>query len=139
MANFILIRGKSKNCTEKTVEHYFNVDLITDFRYIPEKDFTQVGFEGEEEYRTFDGNITNQLLKQKPIYALEDRQNPFQPLPASSWIHCEGKSNLWYCSNCGEKIIYNPTRKTYKHDKQDVSEVNRFCRHCGAKMQKEET
>lgn len=50
------------------------------------------------------------------------------------WIHCKGKSNLWYCSACGEKIIYNPTRKTYKPHKKPVNEVNKRCRSCGAKM-----
>lgn len=53
------------------------------------------------------------------------------------WIHCKGKSNLWYCSECGEKIIYNPTRKTYMPEKKPVHEVNRYCRGCGAKMEME--
>lgn len=50
------------------------------------------------------------------------------------WVHCNGKSNLWYCSECGEKILYNPTRRTYNIEKRPVHEVNKYCRGCGAKM-----
>ena len=50
------------------------------------------------------------------------------------WIHCKGKSSLWYCSCCGEKIIYSQERKTYKPTKKPVHELNKYCRHCGAKM-----
>ena len=51
------------------------------------------------------------------------------------WIHAKGKSNVWYCSACGEKILYNPTRRTYRPvQKPDVSVVNRFCRGCGKRM-----
>lgn len=35
------------------------------------------------------------------------------PVKHGRWIHCKGESSIWYCSVCGEKIIYNPTRKTY--------------------------
>ena len=52
----------------------------------------------------------------------------------SEWIHCQGKSNLWYCHACGEKILYNPTRRTYNIAKRPVHEVNKYCRGCGAKM-----
>lgn len=54
--------------------------------------------------------------------------------PHGQWIHCQGKSNLWYCSKCGAKIIYNSTRKTYNIEKKPVSEVNKYCRNCGVKM-----
>ena len=50
------------------------------------------------------------------------------------WAHCNGKSNLWYCSECGEKILYNPTRRTYNIEKRPVHEVNKYCRGCGAIM-----
>ena len=50
------------------------------------------------------------------------------------WVHCDGKSNLWYCSECGDKILYNPTRRTYNIRKRPVNEVNKYCRCCGAKM-----
>ena len=56
-------------------------------------------------------------------------------VPEGRWVHCEGKSNLWYCSACGEKIIYNPTRRTYNIEKRPVHEVNKYCRGCGAKME----
>ena len=52
------------------------------------------------------------------------------------WVHCNGKSNLWYCSKCGEKIQYNPTRRTYNIEKKRVDEVNKLCRNCGADMRK---
>lgn len=50
------------------------------------------------------------------------------------WIHCKGKSGLWYYSNCGEKIIYNLDRHVYNTRKRGVAEVNKYCRGCGAKM-----
>lgn len=50
------------------------------------------------------------------------------------WENCKGKSALWHCSECGEKIIYNPSRKTYNIRKRGVAEVNKFCRACGARM-----
>jgi RNase P subunit RPR2 len=50
------------------------------------------------------------------------------------WVHCNKKSNRWYCSNCGEKILYNPRRRTYNIEKRPVHEVKRYCRGCGAKL-----
>ena len=58
----------------------------------------------------------------------------YAPVRHGHWIHCAGKSNLWYCSECGGKILYNPTRRTYNIIKLSVDEMNRFCRSCGAKM-----
>lgn len=58
----------------------------------------------------------------------------YAPVRHGHWIHCAGKSNLWYCSECGGKILYNPTRRTYNIKKLPVDEMNRFCRSCGAKM-----
>lgn len=49
------------------------------------------------------------------------------------WIRCKGKSGLWYCSECGEKIIYKQ-RRTYNVPKVPVEVKNKFCRCCGAKM-----
>lgn len=40
------------------------------------------------------------------------------------WIRCKGKSGLWYCSECGEKIIYKQ-RRTYNISKVPV-EVKNF-------------
>lgn len=60
------------------------------------------------------------------------------PVVHGRWIHCDGKSNLWYCSECGGKILYNPTRRTYNITKLPVEEMNKFCRNCGAKMDLEE-
>lgn len=50
------------------------------------------------------------------------------------WIPCAGKSHIWYCSRCGERINYNQARRTYKPEGKPVHEVNRWCRGCGAKM-----
>lgn len=50
------------------------------------------------------------------------------------WIPCEGKSHIWYCSNCGEKINYNDARRTYQKEKKPVECVNRYCRGCGFEM-----
>lgn len=50
------------------------------------------------------------------------------------WVHCVGKSNLWYCSECGEKINYTPKRRTYNIRKRAVNEVHKYCRYCGARM-----
>ncbi len=52
------------------------------------------------------------------------------------WIHCVGKSNIWYCSNCGEKVSYNNARRVYKKDTKPIEQVNRFCRGCGYKAVK---
>lgn len=57
--------------------------------------------------------------------------------PAAHWVHCKGKSNLWYCSKCGGKIMYNPTRRTYNIKKLPVSKKNKFCRNCGVYMEGE--
>lgn len=51
------------------------------------------------------------------------------PIIRAHWIHCKGKSNLWYCSYCRNTINYNPNI-----DKKPVYEVNKFCRNCGAQM-----
>lgn len=56
------------------------------------------------------------------------------PVRHGRWVRCKGKSTLWHCSECGERIIYNSTRKTYNIRKKNVAEVNKFCRACGAKM-----
>lgn len=57
-----------------------------------------------------------------------------EPVVHGRWIHCAGKSNLWHYSECGGRIMYNQTRKTYNIKKLPVSEANKFCKHCGAKM-----
>lgn len=57
-----------------------------------------------------------------------------EPVKNGYWVHCWGKSSLWYCSQCGEKIIYNPERRTRNIAKSAVHELNKYCRACGAKM-----
>ena len=60
------------------------------------------------------------------------------PVVHGRWIHCAGKSNVWHCSECGGRIMYNQTRKTYNIKKPPVSEANKICKHCGARMDKGE-
>lgn len=60
------------------------------------------------------------------------------PVVHGRWIHCDGKSNLWYCSECGGRIMYSQKCRTYQIKKPPVSEANKFCKHCGAKMDEEE-
>lgn len=68
-------------------------------------------------------------------YAVHDEPTlDVVPVRHGRWVRCKGKSTLWHCSECGERIIYNPTRKTYNIRKKNVAEVNKFCRACGAKM-----
>lgn len=50
------------------------------------------------------------------------------------WVKCQGKSNIWYCSECGEKINYKQNRRTYNIPKVPVWQKNKRCRNCGAKM-----
>lgn len=76
--------------------------------------------------------------KQSVLNALNDISDiDAEPVRHGNWVHCNGKSNLWYCSECGEKIIYNPTRRTYKIEKLPVYAINKRCRNCGAKMDAE--
>ena len=57
-----------------------------------------------------------------------------EPVVHGRWIHCDGKSIVWYCSECGGKILYNPNPRTYNIKKLKVEKYNKFCRNCGAKM-----
>lgn len=66
----------------------------------------------------------------KGVLALLKAQEPV----VAYWIPCNGKSHIWYCSECGEKINYNDARRTYKTEKKSVEAVNRYCRGCGATM-----
>ncbi len=56
------------------------------------------------------------------------------PVVHGLWIRCDGKSIVWYCSECGGKILYNPNPRTYNIKKPKVEQYNKFCRNCGAKM-----
>lgn len=62
-----------------------------------------------------------------------------EPVKHGKWIHCNGTTDLWYCSECGEKIRYNPKRRVYNIIKRRVHEINKRCRSCGAIMDKEDT
>lgn len=57
-----------------------------------------------------------------------------EPVRRGHWIKCNGKSHIWYCLECGDRINYNQARRTYKADARPVSAVNKYCRCCGAKM-----
>lgn len=56
------------------------------------------------------------------------------PVRHGRWIKCQGKSNIWYCSECGGKINYKQNRRTYNIPKVPVWQKNKHCRNCGAKM-----
>ena len=57
-----------------------------------------------------------------------------EPVRHGRWVKCQGKSNIWYCSECGEKINYKQNRRTYNIPKVQVWQKNKRCRNCGAKM-----
>lgn len=57
-----------------------------------------------------------------------------EPRDTAYWIHCDGKSHIWYCSHCGEKINYNNAHKTYNKGMKPIEQVNRYCRGCGFTM-----
>lgn len=57
-----------------------------------------------------------------------------EPVRHGHWVKCQGKSNIWYCSECGEKINYKQNRRTYSIPKVPVWQKNKRCRCCGAKM-----
>lgn len=57
-----------------------------------------------------------------------------EPVRHGEWVKCQGKSNIWYCSECGEKINYKQNRRTYNIPKVPVWQKNKRCRNCGAKM-----
>lgn len=50
------------------------------------------------------------------------------------WIHCNGKSHIFYCSNCAEKVSYNNAHRVYNKNMKPIEQVNKFCRGCGYKM-----
>lgn len=63
------------------------------------------------------------------------RIGSLEPVRHGHWVPCMGKSHIWYCSVCGERINYNQAHRTYKIEKKPVYEVHRWCRKCGAKME----
>lgn len=81
-----------------------------------------------------EGFPTYEQAEKVAVERWNERECDPEPVRHGHWIHCNGKSNLWYCSECGEKIIYNPTRKTYKPEKLPVYAVNKHCRGCGIRM-----
>lgn len=60
------------------------------------------------------------------------------PVVYAYWIPCPGKSHIWHCSACGDKINYKQNRRTYNIPKVPVEQKNKFCRNCGAIMKVEE-
>lgn len=78
-------------------------------------------------------NFTHDLI----VYIQQLEAQMVRDLDAAQgahWIPCAGKSHIWYCSRCGERINYNQARRTYKPEGKPVHEVNRWCRGCGAKI-----
>lgn len=56
------------------------------------------------------------------------------PVVHGRWVRSAGRSHIWYCSVCGDKINYKQNRRTYNIPKVPVGQKNKFCRNCGAKM-----
>jgi hypothetical protein len=56
------------------------------------------------------------------------------PVVHGRWVRAAGKSNIWYCSVCSDKINYKQNRRTYNIPKVPVEQKNKFCRNCGAKL-----
>lgn len=71
--------------------------------------------------------ITRRLIENAPTIEAE-------PVRHGHWVKCQWKSNIWYCSECGEKINYKQNRRTYNIPKVPVWQKNKRCRRCGAKM-----
>ena len=71
------------------------------------------------------------LLKAARLY---DEGVELEPVRHGRWVKCQGKSNIWYCSECGEKINYKQNRRTYNIPKVPVWQKNKRCRNCGCKM-----
>lgn len=65
-----------------------------------------------------------------------DEQPTIEAVPVvhGQWVRSAGKSHIWYCSVCGDKINYKQNRRTYNIPKVPVEQKNKFCRNCGAKM-----
>lgn len=64
MANFAGMRTKNGK------QIWINLDLVTDFYYDAEKDETTFGIVGEENYRHFHGDLTDNFMS---IYRGGDR------------------------------------------------------------------
>lgn len=79
-----------------------------------------------EQVKTITDGCAEELRKLPAIDA--------EPVRRGHWIKCNGKSHIWYCSECGDRINYNQARRTYKPDARPVSAVNKYCRCCGTKM-----
>lgn len=77
--------------------------------------------------RYLDWDIVKYLIGKIPTIDVE-------PVRHGRWVKCQGKSNIWYCSECGEKINYKQNRRTYNIPKVPVWQKNKRCRNCGAKM-----
>lgn len=83
------------------------------------------------------GNLSGDFV---PGFAI-DRSPTIDAVPVvhGRWVRAAGKSNIWYCSVCGDKINYKQNRRTYNIPKVPVEQKNKFCRNCGAKMDAKDT
>lgn len=50
------------------------------------------------------------------------------------WVPGKGKSHIFYCSHCAEKVNYNNAHRVYNKNMKPIEQVNKFCRGCGYKM-----
>ena len=101
----------------------------------------------KDDVRLIDANAVSRTLRNLPFgyaksfagqAALKEVENAptidAVPVVHGRWVRAAGKSNIWYCSVCGDKINYKQNRRTYNIPKVPVEQKNKFCRNCGAKM-----
>lgn len=78
----------------------------------------------------------SRVLMEQALYDIEHSPTiDAVPVVHGRWVRAAGKSNIWYCSVCGDKINYKQNRRTYNIPKVPVEQKNKFCRNCGAKME----
>ena len=93
--------------------------------------------------------VRRKLLEMRDVmdpyakYVLDMAISKLEGFPAMDvvhgrWVRAAGKSNIWYCSVCGDKINYKQNRRTYNIQIVPVEQKNKFCRNCGAKMDAKE-
>lgn len=97
-------------------------------------------FIGDLMERAYDWHINNRVLgfdfgefegKCEELIRLIKTQ---EQKHTAHWIKREGRYNVWYCSNCGEKINYNEDKKTRQKRVFPVWIANKYCRMCGREM-----
>lgn len=76
-----------------------------------------------------------ELLREAVDMAIEALEK--EPRPAGKWLPYEYGSEIWHkCSNCGKPTQYQHFYKAFDGKKYLTStEIQNYCRYCGAKME----